>query len=694
MKNNLLFVSAIAMAVSVFSGCQKEENIEAPVEKPNTGEVSGPITLNFSLSEETKALFGETGIKWAEGDVIRYTDQGLGNIKDITLGAADIKDEGYRATVTTDGLYLANRSVFRMNYSTRNVAEWDYGFYGGCPAEERASNLVFTEWNKLLVKQSEAGAINPYFLFLHSGMSSLDLTGEASVNVPMEILGTVLRVMPYTTTHNAETIESVILLSNDRLGGCCAVNYSTGVYRDHKDVNWGPDTFKEYEVQLTTGFNLATADSKANSKAIYFSLPGQNSGHEIDGYAWVVKTDAATYYFSASDQLLSLGHNKVRNVYLNLDNAKCVRAADPAKQLKFDGAVTTDKAFDSDAVVNFDLGWWAAYISDNSGVDWTVKENTAENASYYVVTSDAIDLATSSAADWVSLEYGALSTHILVSLTENTGKVDRNAKITVSYPGQINGYTMNPLNRTKVFTVCQRGTATITPSVTLSKNTADKAGEVVTGSIDILVDGVSATPSQFDYYVNDLVLTCTNGSVTRDGKTLSVTIAANPSSVSRDVVVTASLRGSNDSETIVQAAGDSDKVYSFTYSLNSDWNKSSCKPRELYFDNSAKSGRSDWLIIVTELAESGNAYTAGAAFPSEDVNPLVKQVLGLSNSEFDAMAEWLTLDIEVLGAQWIIVVRGMTANTSGSVRSITGSFHNADNSEWDPAGTYTIGQNP
>ena len=691
MKNNLLFVSAIVMAISAFSGCQKEEDVKTPV---NTGEVSGPITLNFSLSEETKALFGETGIKWTEGDVIRYTDQGLGNIKDITLAAGDIKDDGYRATVTTEGLYLANRSVFRMNYSTRNVAEWDFGYYGGCPAEERAANLVFTEWNKLTVKQSEAGVINPYFMFLHSGMNALDLTGEASVNVPMEILGTILRVMPYTTTHNSETIESISLVSNDKLGGCCGVNYSTGVYRDHKDVNWGPDTFKEYEVQLTTGFNLAPADSKVNSKPIYFSLPGQNAGHDIDGYAWVVKTDVATYYFSASDKLLSLSHNKVRNVYLNLDNAKGVRTTDTAKQLKYDGDVAADKTFDSAAIDNFDLGYLAAYVSDNAGAAWSVQEHTAGNEDFYAVTSGAVDLGTGTTPDWVTFGYGSLSTHLFVSVTENTGKIDRNAKITVTFPAQINGYTMNPLSRTKVFTVCQRGTATITPSITLSKNTADKAGEVVSGTIDILVDGVSATASEFDYYVKDLVLTCTNGSVSRDGKNLSISIAPNPTSSPRDVVLTASLRGSNDSETIVQAAGDSDKVYSFTYSLNSDWNKSSCKPRQLYFDNTAKSGLEDWVIIVTDLAESGNAYTAGAAFPSEDVDPLVKQVLGLSDSEYNDISEWLTLDVHVLGAQWIIVVRGMTANTSGSARTITGPFYNADNSEWDPAGTYTIGQNP
>ena len=459
MKNNLLFVSAIVMAISAFSGCQKEEDVKTPV---NTGDVSGPITLNFSLSEETKALFGETGIKWTEGDVIRYTDQGLGNVKDITLAASDIKDDGYRATVTTEGLYLANRSVFRMNYSTRNTAEWDYGYYGGCPEEERAANLVFTEWNKLLVKQSEAGVINPYFLFLHSGMNSLDLTGEASVNVPMEILGTILRVMPYTTTHNSETIESISLVSNDKLGGCCGVNYSTGVYRDHKDVNWGPDTFKEYEVQLTTGFSLASANAKVSSKPIYFSLPGQNSGHEINGFAWIVKTDAATYYFSASDQLLSLGHNKVRNVYLNLDNANSVRTTDAAKQLKYGGDVNADKTFDSAAVDNFDLGWWAAQVSDNAGAAWSIYEHTAENEDFYAVTTNAVDLETGSAAGWVSFGYGALSTHLLVSVTENTGKVDRNAKITVTFPAQINGYTVNPLNRTKVFTVCQRGTATIT----------------------------------------------------------------------------------------------------------------------------------------------------------------------------------------------------------------------------------------
>ena len=95
---------------------------------------------------------------------------------------------------------------------------------------------------------------------------------------------------------------------------------------------------------------------------------------------------------------------------------------------------------------------------------------------------------------------------------------------------------------------------------------------------------------------------------------------------------------------------------------------------------------------MTDLAESGNAYTPGAAFDSDAVAPLIKAVMGLSELEYDAMPSWLSLDIYVLGAQWIIVVEGFETNSTGSARSITGTFYNDDGTAY--TGSYTIQQNP
>ena len=145
--------------------------------------------------------------------------------------------------------------------------------------------------------------------------------------------------------------------------------------------------------------------------------------------------------------------------------------------------------------------------------------------------------------------------------------------------------------------------------------------------------------------------------------------------------------------TITQAvAGAAEPVFTYTLST-SGWNEGSIKEsgRSLSYSAAAASGLTgQWIVIAENLAKDGVNYTPGAAYPAEDVSGLIRTVLGLSSSEYAAAAAWLNLDIEVLGAQWIVVVTGYSANDTGSPRSISGNILNSDGTTYT---TYTIQQN-
>lgn len=650
-------------------------------------------TITLGLSPQTLATFDENGIKWSAGDVIRFTNEGFGDAVDIELTAGDISVDGHTATITASFPNVST-AVFRHNFSPRNNTEWDFGYMGNYCGDGSS----FTEWNKLVVKQSEAGQMNRHFLFLHSGLNKLAFDySNPPTTVAMEILGTILRIIPYTDTYNDEAVQSVTLSTGSSygLGGCTPVTYSTGAYRDQQDVNWGPDRFNTYEVDLTTEFSLAGVTSAEASKAIYFSLPATNPGHSIAGYTIKVATDKAVYTFDGSAKSLTFGQNKVRNMYLDLDKATTRVANDDMYGIYwFDGNLGNHEYPAAETTVD-DLGYWVAYYQNTLLGDDTVRagEPTDYPSFYSGLTISAVDDATGLEPTWLTYGYSNLSvnSHWALHLDANTAMSPRSATVTIAPAASVAHYNLRDGTVSKTFTITQLANVTIDPIISnLSSTTVDAAGGVITATISLELNGVAATPEQFNTYISQVNLSASSGTLTRAGSTLTLTIGENPTTSPRVITITASA-DSDASVDITQAASASAKVYSFTYSLASAWNTSSCNPRQLYFNNTADSGRTDWVIIITDLAESGSAYTAGAAFDPYAVEPLLKKVLGLSDSDYTTMSAWLHLDIEVLGAQWIIVVRGFEANTTGVARSISGPFYNDDGSAYD--GSYTIQQN-
>lgn len=586
------------LSTFAFFACQKEEN--------KTDKETSRVTIHFGFSDETKATFDQEGIKWAAGDVIRFTDQGKGNVKDVTLSSSDISSDGYSATITGD-FYLGNKAVFRHNWSPRNDAEWDYGYMGNY-----AEGCSFVEWNKLTVTQSAAGQINKNFVLLHSGLTALNpAPGTTDFSVKMEILGTILRVLPYTEAYNDEVIESVTLSSTDRLGGVVTVDYSNGQYRDHKDIGWGPDTFKEYKVSLSSGFALTGVTTREASKGFYFSLPATNTGHEIAGYTITVTTDKADYVFDGSAKTLSLGQNKVRNIYLKLENATRTSKDAVVGSYWFDGNLAggysgNSLEYGASAQNIADLGYWVVYTIDDATSEVNAREPKDYPDFYDNTVISIVDQSTSAAPDWLQFGYTAShgNSHLWIQLTENTNASSRVAVITFTYPDKAHHYSLRANEPKKVITVTQEGTAPV------------------------------AKPT-------------------------------------------------------------------FKYTLsNSGWNESwKASGRSFSFpaDGFTRGATDDWLsnsiVIAPDLQKlnAGNsydAYTAGAAFPTEDVVPYVKQALGLSDTDYTAAAEWITFGVHVEGAQWVIRIDAIAANT-GAARTLSGNILNYDGSTYS---TYNITQ--
>lgn len=690
MKKIYTYAAIVALCATAVSSCQKEASIVAPetADKAQT-------TITFGIShelEQTKGTFDENGIKWAAGDVIRFSNEGLGDVRDITLKSSDISEDGYTATVTTDFPNVTT-AVFRVNYSPRNNAEWDYGYIGNFCGDGSS----FAERNKLTVKQSEAGHINKHFLLLHSGLNKLSFNvEEPQTTVSMEILGTIVRVLPYTTTYNEEEIQSVEIstTSDFGLGGVVKVDYATGQYTDHQDINWGPDRFKSYQVDLGTAFSLKGVSSRAASKAVYFALPATKEGHEINGYTIKVTTNKATYTFDDSSKKLALSHNTVKNIYLDLDKATSrVSSEDMYGIYWFDGNIGNQTYPASETTVE-DLGYWTEYYQNTLLGETDVKHaGPAVNPVFFnSLTISAVDDATGAEPTWLTYGYrSATDDHWKLHLDANTSANNRSATITIKPAATVPHYQLREGTADKVITITQLGAATIVPSISnVSSKTIEAAGGTITATLNLSINGENATDEQFNTYISQVTLNASRGNLTRDGRTLTLTIGENPTTSARNITITAQTSDGNASVELSQKASATEKVYNFTYELTSGWNTTSCYPRELNLPATASSGRGDWVIIVTELKENGTPYVAGGAFDQDAVKPLIMKVMGLSNEQYTQMSEWLTLDIQVVGAQWIIVVRGLEKNETGAQRILSGSFFNADGSLY--GGTYSIKQ--
>ena len=75
-------------------------------------------------------------------------------------------------------------------------------------------NLAFT--------QDKAGIMNKRHIFLHSGTGTVNIAKGQTPELAMSVVGSIFRVIPYTSAHQDEKILSVTFSSQDYIAGTVA----------------------------------------------------------------------------------------------------------------------------------------------------------------------------------------------------------------------------------------------------------------------------------------------------------------------------------------------------------------------------------------------------------------------------------------------------------------------------------------
>ena len=428
-KFNSILVAAMGMAALTVS-C-KQEGLE-PV-APEEGQT---IKVEVSIGETLKGTFTDSeGLRWEVGDVLWCWDWDKNEkFESEALTAEDLFEEGTTASFTfPKELISEDREIefVSPNNHPSNKMEVTYTMNDDvnlCP-----------EFNSFT--QDEAGSINKRRLFLHNGNA---LITNAKGNVPkvkMEICGTIVRVMPYTTTHNDEEVRSVQL--NTKAG----TNLIGTVVYDRKNGTYTSATEKKYaahnniKATLEKPFSLDGVTSKGSSKGIYLPIPATAEGESFEGYQVTVVTDKGVYLF-LTDKALTVSENAVKNIYLNLEKGS-------TGLLRYVGSIgesTDDIVVPSTSNANMDLGFWKAQVSSN-GSPWEDRLNAENKAFYDNVVFECKDAVTGEPVDWVSVTYGAGDCcHWMANIKENVGE-ERSAIITGTY-SNVNGYALENGYRT------------------------------------------------------------------------------------------------------------------------------------------------------------------------------------------------------------------------------------------------------
>ena len=441
-KFNSILVAAMGMAALAVS-C-KQEGLE-PV-APEEGQT---IKVEVSLGETLKGTFTDReGLRWEVGDQLKYA--GGANLTSSPLAAEDITDEGSVASFTFPAeLTSVDRNGWFVSTNNHpdnnNEVEYTLGVDGG---------NVYT--------QDNAGEMNHRRLFLHSGLKTMNIAkGQEKITVKMDICGTILRAMPYTTKYNDETVQSVSLESDSYIVGTVDYYRDAGSYKPIGGngytgacVDWMK--YKNVIVNLGNAFSLSGVVDKEKSKGIYIPIAASYKDFPYKGYKYVVTTDKAQYVFDAMDKTLDAGENVVKNVYLNLDKA--------TKRTAEEGFIKYVGEFyglliGKDEVKNKDLGWWKALVSSDGNDQWKDRLN-AENAAFYKPVFTCIDKATGKPATWISVRYyeGGDYCHWHADVEKNAGE-QRTADITATF-SDVGNYKVLDEFKTKTITVTQESAAT------------------------------------------------------------------------------------------------------------------------------------------------------------------------------------------------------------------------------------------
>lgn len=428
-KFNSILVAAMGMAALAVS-C-KQEGLE-----PVAPEEGKTIKVEVSLGETLKGTFTDReGLRWEVGDVLWCWDWNTNaKFESEALTAEDLSEDHTTASFTfSKELISVDREIefVSPNNHPDNKMEVTY-------AMNNDANLC-PEFNSFT--QDEAGSINKRRLFLHNGNA---LITNAKGNVPkvkMDICGTIVRVMPYTTTHNDEKVLSVQLntKAGTNLLGTVVYDRKNGTYTSATKKNYA--AYNNIKATLKTPFSLDGVTSKESSKGIYLPIPATAEGESFEGYQVTVETDKGVYLF-LTDKALTVSENAVKNIYLNLEKGS-------TGLLRYTGNIgeTYDIVVPSTSNANMDLGFWKAQVLPSNGSFWEDRLGPENKAFYDNVVFECKDAVTGEPVDWVSVTYGADDCcHWMANIKENAGE-ERSAIITGTF-SNVDGYALENGYRT------------------------------------------------------------------------------------------------------------------------------------------------------------------------------------------------------------------------------------------------------
>lgn len=415
-KFNSILVAAMGMAALAVS-C-KQEGLE-PV-APEEGQT---IKVEVSLGETLKGTFTDReGLRWEAGDVLWCWDWNTNEkFESKALTAEDLSEDHTTASFTfPKELVSVDREIefVSPNNHPDNKMEVTYAMNN--------DKALCPEFNSFT--QDEAGFINKRRLFLHNGNA---LITNAKGNVPkvkMDICGTIVRVMPYTTTHNDEKVLSVQLntKAGTNLIGTVVYDRKNGTYESATKKNYA--AYNNIKATLKTPFSLDGVTSKESSKGIYLPIPATAEGESFEGYQVTVETDKGVYLF-LTDKALTVSENAVKNIYLNLEKG----STGLLRYIGNIGESTYDIVVPSTSNANMDLGFWKAQVLSSNGSFWEDRLGPENKAFYDNVVFECKDAVTGEPVDWVSVTYGADDCcHWMANIKENAGE-ERSAIITGTF---------------------------------------------------------------------------------------------------------------------------------------------------------------------------------------------------------------------------------------------------------------------
>lgn len=404
MKAQRIIFAALA-AATVLASCQKEENlVPAPGAK---------VIVTASIDPNaTKGLNDTYKLTWEVGDVIKWA--GNGEFTSEALKAEDITNEGKVASFT-----------FPADLNAVDRTGW---FYSATCCSRNGDEVDFTKGANSgnNFTQAAAGEMNKDYLFLHTGVGTVNIEKGKAVNLTMNLVGTVVKVLPFTTTYNEESVLSVKVSSSTLIAGTVVYSRAAGTYQDAAAKNYVSSNY--LKVNLGTPYSLATATSKDASEGIYVAVPATGEGRSLADIEYLVETNRGTYSFK-KDGPVTFAENTILSVPLNLDK---VAPVVETGYVRYDGALN-NTLIPTAGCTDMDAGYWQALTSDSEGGPWNVRIN-AENAMFYSNVQFSYADEEGNPVDWISVKYGGGDLcHWIVNAKENEG-AERKVVVTATYP--------------------------------------------------------------------------------------------------------------------------------------------------------------------------------------------------------------------------------------------------------------------